>query len=549
MMFSQRTRIASVLLAFTAQISLALPSWAQGPMPIPPPMHAGHPAPHVRVKAISVSHKHVIHRYPGSVKLKSVHGSRKSKRRSKKAGPPPPPPQEYVGNLSVQTLAPGVVHKIHRGAMYINVLDIDLGKANVTVKPILAGESFNTLDEVKDQAQKVHAIAAVNGNYFKRDGTPLGTLIIDGEWISGPLYDRTCMGITRDGQVLVDRVSLHGTLTTSNPDAPSIWVNNVNAPRRHGAHLIAYTRRWGASVKMQYEGTLVAVDSTGKVSAKDGWQLAVPYGGYVLSDSKESQIAKLNVGDSVSLSWQTNPPEWSNVVNAVSGGPVLIRDGKLFVDCHDEMFNKAWTGSQIHARTAVGVTANRHLLLATIEGPHTLYDVAKFLRKLGAVDAMNLDGGGSTTMVIGNHAVTHNTQKFERRVASALAILPRSAVREVVQYQGAQKVTPAADIQAVGRTVAPVGAPSTSPNAAAQPAAVKYSIDVPVAQHSHSLPAAAASLSSAAPLESVQRSVPMLPPVPAIQTQPPAEVAAGTQAGEEAKSGHFGWLRHHHSAD
>jgi uncharacterized protein YigE (DUF2233 family) len=448
----------------------------------------------------------------------------------------------------MQTLAPGVVHKIHRGPMYINVLDIDLAKANVTVKPILAGESFNTLDEVKDQAQKVHAIAAVNGNYFKRDGTPLGTLIIDGEWIAGPLYDRTCMGITRDGRILVDRVSLHGTLTTSNADAPSIWVNNINQPRRHGAHLIAYTRRWGAAVKMQYEGTLVAVDSTGKVTAKDGWNLAIPYGGYVLSDSKDSQIAKLNAGDSVSLSWQTKPSEWSDVVNAVSGGPVLIRDGQLYVDCHDEMFTKAWTGSQIHARTAVGVTANRHLLLATIEGPHTLYDVAKFLKKLGAVDAMNLDGGGSTTMVIGSHAVTRNNQKFERRVASALAVLPRSAVRDVVQYQGTQKVVPGSDVEAVNRMVEPVASPTPSVSAAAEPGAPKYSIAAPLTQHSHSLPpATTAATGSAPPLETVQRSVPMLPPVPAIQPQPQSAVVAGSgssQTGEEPKSGHFGWVKH-----
>jgi hypothetical protein len=113
------------------------------------------------------------------------------------------------------------------------------------------------------------------------------------------------------------------------------------------------------------------------------------------------------------------------VVQAVSGGPGLIRNGKLYVDLKDENFRKTWTSSSIHARTALGVTRNNHLILATIEGPHTLWDVAKMLQRLGCVDAMNLDGGGSTTMVINGNIVTRNRNSFQRRVAASLAVLPR----------------------------------------------------------------------------------------------------------------------------
>jgi uncharacterized protein YigE (DUF2233 family) len=527
-----KVAITSLLLALTQGLGGLYGSsyvLAQGPVPIPPPVHT-HLVPKAHV-TVSANMKRTHHGYPGSVKIRSGRSGRKG---SRKPAVPPPPPQNYVHDLSVSTVAPGVLHKVHRGAMYINVLDVDLTKSNLRVQPILAGESFNTLDEVLDQAQKVHAIAAVNGNYFKRDGAPLGTLIINGEWIAGPLFDRTCMGITSDGRVLVDRVNLHGTLTTSNPEAPSIWVNNINQPRRHGAHLIAYTRRWGNVVKMQYEGALVAVNAAGQVCAKDGCSLAVPAGGYVLSDCKEGQIAKLNIGDHAQLSWQTNPADWADVVDAVSGGPVLIRNGQLYIDLKDEHFTKAWTGSQIHARTAVGVTANRHLLLATIEGPHTLYDVAKFLKKLGAVDAMNLDGGGSTTMVIGDHAVTRNSSKFERRVASALAIVPRQhphqPMSEVVQYQGSlrvsgQEIVPAIIMQSTSTNI---DSESLQPSQAERNAAVN--------------------------------SVRMLPPAPAI-TQSPARSLPSTALkhsiaesknvtaepvaqAQDGKSGHFGWMKH-----
>lgn len=437
--------IASLLVQLAATVSVAPQARAIGPMAVPaaPPRPV---APGLRLRSArvkSVQPNRTIHRYPGGVRIERR--KKAVKKKTVKRVAPPPAPQTLVDSLATRTIAPGVVHKVYRSSMYINVLDVDLKNNALQVKPVLAGESFNRLEEVKDQAQKAQAIAAVNGNYFKRDGTPLGTLIIDGEWISGPIFDRTCLGITDDGRVLVDRVTLHGKLETSNPDAPSIWVNNINQPRRSGSHLIAYTRRWGPSVQMAYDGTLIAVDATGRVVDKQPRSVGIPWGGFVLSDSKVSHIAHLNVGDLVNLSWQPGPSEWKRVVHAVSGGPVLIRDGKLYVGLKDENFRKSWTGNHIHARTAIGVTADRHLILATIEGPHTLWDVAKFLKKLGAVDALNLDGGGSTTMVINGATVTKNRSTFERRVASSVAILARQPSSPI--YQGPNRnYIPAANL-------------------------------------------------------------------------------------------------------
>lgn len=426
--------IASLMVQFAATVSVLPQASAIGPVGIP----AAAPRPSIvntrkpsAVKNVRRPSRATRH-FAGSVKIKKKKVA--AKKKAAKRVPPPPAPQTLVNDLATRTIAPGVVHKVYRGSMYINVLDVDLKNPAIQVRPVLAGQSFNRLEEVKDQAQKVQALAAVNGNYFKRDGTPLGTLIMDGEWISGPIFDRTSLGITEDGKVLVDPVTLHGSLETSNADVPSVWVNNINQPRRSGSHLIAYTRRWGPSVQMAYAGTLIAVDATGRIVDKQERHIGIPWGGVVLSDSKTSKISLLNVGDLVNLSWQPGPSEWKKVVHAVSGGPVLIRNGKLYVGLKDENFRKSWTSNQIHARTAIGVTADRRLLLATIEGPHTLWDVAKFLKKLGAVDALNLDGGGSTTMVVNGATVTKNRSTFERRVASSLVVLPRQPGQPI--YRG-----------------------------------------------------------------------------------------------------------------
>jgi uncharacterized protein YigE (DUF2233 family) len=334
------------------------------------------------------------------------------------------PPQNFIASLSSETIAPGVVHKSVKGPLSINVIDVDMEKAPVKVQPYMAGETFDRLKDVADHARESKALAAINANYFKKDGTPLGTLIVDGEWVAGPIFDRVSMGIDRQGKIKIDRVSLNGLLTSDNDDVNNVWVNNINQPRRHGTKLIAYTRRWGSYVRTPLEGRLVAVNAQGEVQdTKVSTTMGIPYGGFVLSDTKEGSISELERGNKVQLSWHTKPGDWQDVVEAVSGGPMLIKDGSLFVDLKDENFRKAWTGSQIRARTAIGVTADNHLLMCTVEGPHTLWDVAKFLQKMGAVDAMNLDGGGSTTMVVHGATVTRNANASQRRVASSIVVI------------------------------------------------------------------------------------------------------------------------------
>jgi len=393
-------------------------------------------------------------------------------------------PQAFSDKMSSQELAPGVVHKYFRGPLSINLIDIDMLRAPVKVQPSLAGNCFDRLKDVAEHARQTKAIAAVNANYFKKNGTPLGTLIIDGEWVAGPLYDRVSMGITRQGTVRIDRVSLGGRLTTNNPDLPETWVNNINQPHRSGCHLFAYTHRWGSFVRMPYEACLVAVDARGNVVDKSTKDMGIPWGGYVLCDSKDSPISKLQRGDRADLSWRTTPC-WDDVAEAVSGGPMLIKDGKLYLDLKDEKFRKGWTGSQIRARTVAGVTANNHLLLATIEGPHTLWDIAKFLYKLGAVDAMNLDGGGSTTMVIDGRTVTRNANASQRRVASSLVVLDTRKMPNLSHSgYGHQNFVPPQDIRPSDFTTAsldaePVGEPSDKEQVAGSASAEQTTVATP----------------------------------------------------------------------
>jgi exopolysaccharide biosynthesis protein len=325
---------------------------------------------------------------------------------------------------SVRSIGPGVLYKVYGGRTRINLLDVNMSVSPVQVRPMPASSTFHALKDVHDHVRDSGALAAINANYFKGNGTPLGTLMLDGEWLSGPLYTRVALGFTDGGYARIARVAMHGILHTSILGHETLWVNNMNQPRSSGSHCVLYTRRWGESVSLPYEGTLIAVNSFGEIVDSDSKRIAIPFGGFVLADSKDSPLAALrqNNGAKVSVDWNITPKEWTNVTQAVSGGPLLLKDGKFAFDLKAEKFPASWTGSHITRRTAVGITADDHLLMATFEGPHSLYDVAKFFLKHGCTEAMNLDGGGSTTMVVNGNTVTRNANDSQRRVAVALGL-------------------------------------------------------------------------------------------------------------------------------
>lgn len=352
------------------------------------------------------------------------------------------PSSSELKTISVKEIYQGVYYKVFSGQLpsggraRINLLDINMSASTVRLRPVTGSYAFSRLKDVREHSRDSGAIAAINANYFKTNGVPLGTLIQDGDWLAGPLYDRVTLGFTEGGYARIDRVSLHGLLYTDSIEHPVLWINNVNQPRRTGSHCILYTRHWGAKATLPYPGVLIAVDAGGRVIDRDDLKLDIPYGGYVLADSKGSAIASLKNGETVNIRWKISPGTWDNVVEAVSGGPLLLKDGRLALDLKKEKFPASFVGSHIHQRTACGITNDDHLLLATFEGPHTMYDVAKFFQSHDCSEAMNLDGGGSTTMVVDGRTVTANAHSSQRRVAVALGVFPAEKARALESYLG-----------------------------------------------------------------------------------------------------------------
>lgn len=119
--------------------------------------------------------------------------------------------------------------------------------------------------------------------------------------------------------------------------------------------------------------------------------------------------------------------------NAIGGGPVLIKGGKYVNSYAEEMFNGESSGILVdsrHPRTAIGITADKKLVLFVCEGRNmtegvsgfTTEEVARILLSRGCVEALNLDGGGSSCMLVNGMETIKPSDGEQRKVGSCVYI-------------------------------------------------------------------------------------------------------------------------------
>jgi exopolysaccharide biosynthesis protein len=154
----------------------------------------------------------------------------------------------------------------------------------------------------------------------------------------------------------------------------------------------------------------------------------IPPNGFVISANGvagESIEKRFNKGEGVKWFFMTTPA-MEDMLHVVAGGPRLVYNGEVYISSKEEKFKKDVSNSRA-ARTAVGITKKGDLLFVVVENNDkgkgaTLEELSELMIKLGAVDAMNLDGGGSSTMVVNGAALNSGAG---RPVSNALVVRPK----------------------------------------------------------------------------------------------------------------------------
>lgn len=331
----------------------------------------------------------------------------------------------------VEHIHPGIVHKqlveaTPRGPVNINVLEVNPQHPQLKVEPVLPAKHLHGKARVSQMVNWNRAIAGINAAYFKPDtGTSLGTLIIDKELVAGPIYDRVALGMNPDHTFEIARIGFGGKLTTG--EGESLELHNVNQPRLSKDEYVLYNYRWGkTSPKTPKRGVQIQV-VRGKVTQKSIKPLPIPRYGFVLVGPSKGVAYQLKPGDTVDMEIFTTP-DWSDKRYAISGGPYLVKQGQIYVDNRAEHFvSKAFLKPA--PRTAVGITADQRLVMVTVDGRQadfsvgmTLWELARLMKDMGCVEAMNLDGGSSTQMVLGHRLINVPSVSGGARVSSALLV-------------------------------------------------------------------------------------------------------------------------------
>lgn len=312
------------------------------------------------------------------------------------------------------------------GPVQSYILNVDL-KSGLAIKPVLSNGAVAGLETVGAMSTRARALAAVNGSYFALDGEILGLLKLDGELISTPSLPRSAVGIMPDGRIIIDQVAFSGEAVL--PNGRSIRIDGVN--RERGANeLILYNGYYGAATGSNAYGVEYLINSQGKVLGIAANNTAIEEGCAVLSahGAAVNALASLKVGDTVVIR-ESLGPEWDEAVHALGAGPRLVKNGSVFLTTKTEDFGSDVAGGRA-PRTALGLTKDGRLLLVVVDGRQTtsagmtLLELALFMQELGAVDALNLDGGGSSEMVLKDQVLNKPSDGRERKVGDALVVIP-----------------------------------------------------------------------------------------------------------------------------
>jgi len=356
-----------------------------------------------------------------------------------------PAPAAAATPIRGQVLLPGVVYSrqiefTSHGPVVMHVISAPKPTGLYALKPILSNNAIIGRERVTSMQRRVSTeatVAGLNGDLFSwGDGHPTGGLIRGGILDRGPADFRSTIGVDTDGILHVDRVRLAGSWQGSGQRR----ILGINEPPRANRTTL-YTRAWGPRTPAETAGAQAILQPfpasapnttlTSTVAAYvSGGNQSIPADGAVLvarGNQANFLATEAPLGGTITILLALTPP-WTNVPEALGGGPIVVRDGKPVFRSFE-----GFTSSQLaqrHPRSGVGQTADGRIILAAVDGRQpgystglTNFELALTMMRLGCVTASALDGGGSTTMAFDGKLLNRPSDPGgERAVAEALTL-------------------------------------------------------------------------------------------------------------------------------
>lgn len=335
------------------------------------------------------------------------------------------------------TIAPGVRYKnilTSNPKQSIHVLVAD--PLQVDIKIGIANDKCASSQKTTDIAKKNNAIAAINGGFFdfgcKNKFNDLVTQIIDclgfSNYKAYPMYtlinnnkhyslSHVFTGAigwnSKTQQPTFGIIKTHINLTIN---GHTYLVNELNKPYPKVPTLYSdcYDEKTPAFDK-QTDEIVIENNKIQKIHVSSPGRTKIPKNGWVYALPKRYRelTASLKEGDFVSVNIAHTQPanpaplitneNWLTKDHILASTPLLVHNGQIAPDLHNLTSDFYITK---HPRSAIGVLKDGKWVFAVIDGRQkhsegfTIVQLAKFMCQLGCIGALNLDGGGSSTIVI-----------------------------------------------------------------------------------------------------------------------------------------------------
>ena len=354
----------------------------------------------------------------------------------------------YSSAQQWKTIKPGVEYaevrrEVSGKEVDIDLLRLDLKKVRIDVHH--AKDMAIGTETTSSIATRNKAVAAINAGFFRLDTSPFlgdaaGMLMIDGKFLSEATNGRSQILInnapTRT-DVVFARAAISQTIKIGDK---AFSVAGINRERKKD-EIVIYTPEFGSNTLTTSDDGVELVIVKGNITATGDRAVnsVIPRNGYVISASgtmRQSLIDASRQERYVTLvnNWSGLPAEFEKDrgrLDIVAGVPQLLKGGQIDITWEREKSTKAFVETR-HPRTAVAKLKDGKFLMITVDGRTEasggigLQDLAEYLLTLGATDAMNLDGGGSTTMFVDGKVVNHPSDKEgERKVSDAILVTLR----------------------------------------------------------------------------------------------------------------------------
>ncbi|PKM43548.1 MAG: hypothetical protein CVV03_08550 [Firmicutes bacterium HGW-Firmicutes-8] len=314
-----------------------------------------------------------------------------------------------------------------QGIIKVDVLTVDLTNPYVKVDTMVGKNGILTKNQcVSNMANETGAVAAINGDFFQmKEDAPIGPTIESGELVTSPAQrtDTYAFGLTKDNRPIFPIFSFKGSVTS--PGGVQFQLFGINKPTylaylpdnntaTDANRLNMYTPTWGPQTRGPLPGLtgmvemVVVNDYVSEIRIGQP-KANIPADGYVLvghGTAAQFLTTNFKVGDQVQVSYEVTP-ETGNLQAAVGGLALIVDQGKR------HWFTQTISGEK--AKTGIGASQDGNTLyLVVVDGGSpsrgmTQGELADFMASYGVWTAVNLDGGGSSTMVarqLGDETVT-----------------------------------------------------------------------------------------------------------------------------------------------